>query len=156
MKQIQSDLAELGKSHPCLAGVGQAQIVVRGANEPENVLCGFQFQKNTHTAATVARIYQAPNKDGCILRVWVNNIIADPPWDPRGRASARFFVHEIGTLTHYILHLSEENNDLYKTVRALIKQRFKEMCDEMKKLQTAEDKAAEEDLVMPEDHVLKP
>lgn len=152
VKQIQSDLAALAgrhswlaaftNSHPCLAGIGQSKIEVPGANEPEKVLCRLELEKNTHSVETVVGIHQEPNKDGCILRVWVNNIV--PPCDWRGIVSARFFVNEMEMRANYQLSLSKKNSDLAKTVRALILKRFKEMCEEMKKLQTAEDKAAEE------------
>ena len=143
VKQIQSELMALGRRHPCLAGVGQAQIVLPGANETEKVLCGLEFMKNTHSVETAARMYQAPNRDGCVLRLWVNNIIAFPPWNPIGHMPARLLVHEIEVRANYTIGLSEENSELKKLVRDLLDKRFKEMSDEMKKLQTAEDKAAD-------------
>lgn len=145
IKQIQSDLTALAEDHPAIAGVGKARIEVPGTSEPEKVLCGLALEKNTHSVETVSGIHQEPNEDGCILRVWVNNIIAFPPsWDRRGSISVCFLVHEMEVQANYLLSLSKENKGLAKTVRVLIERRYKEMCDEMKKLQTAEDKAAEE------------
>ena len=143
VKQIQSELAALTKSHPCLAGIGQAQIELRNANETEKVLCGLEFKKNTHFVETASGRYLEPDKDGCILRVWVNNICAFSYFDRRGGVSVGFLVHEIEMRANYFLSVSEENNDLYKTVRALIEKRFKEMSNEMKKLQTAQDRTAD-------------
>jgi len=143
VKQIHTELAVLVRNNPVLLGVGRAPIEVRGANKPEHVMCGFEFMRNTHMVQTASGGHLEPDKDGCVLRVWASNIIAYTPWDKRGRDSACFLVHEIEMRASYRLWLSEENNDLDKTVRALIDQRFKEMCDEMKKLQTAEDKAAD-------------
>lgn len=142
VKQIQSDLAALAGRHPWLAGIGQSKIEVPGANEPEKVLCRLELEKNTHSVETVAGIHQEPNTDGCILRVSVNNLV--PPCDWRGIVSARFLINEMEMRATYHLVLSKENSDLAKTVRALILKRFKEMCEEMKKLQTTEDKTAEE------------
>ena len=140
VKLIQSDLASLVKDHPVLAGVGQTKTEVPNANETEKVLCRLWLEKNTHSVETAAGTHLEPDKGGCILGVCVNNIV--PPWDSRGHLVARFLVHEMEIRVTYTLKLSKENNGLYKPVRALIVQRYRAMCNEMKALQTAEDKAA--------------
>ncbi len=142
VKQIQSELAALAKSHSCLDGVGQAKIEVPAGNETGKVMCGLEFVKNTHPVQMPSGTYQRPDKEGCVLCVGAYNIIAKPDWYRRSGESARLLAHEIEMRASYGLILSEKHNDLDKTVRALIDQRFKEMCDEMKKLQTAEDKNA--------------
>ena len=143
LKQIQTELAALAKHHPCLAGVGQAQTESRGAKETEKVLCGLSFQKSTHMFEAPSAVVPLPNKDGCVLYVWVHNILADRPPERSSDHSDWFLVHEIEIHAVYLLRLSKENKDLDKTVRALIDERVKEMCVEMKKLQTAEDKTAD-------------
>jgi hypothetical protein len=142
VKQIQSELAALTKSHPCLAGIGQARIELPSANETEKILCGLSFEKSTHMVEVPSGGYQEPDKDGCVLIVWVHNILASYPPDRRDNFSDQFLVHEIEMRAYYFLRLSEENKELNTTVRALLDQRVKEMCDELKKLQTTEDKKA--------------
>ncbi len=141
VKQIQSELAVLAKRHPCLDGIGQAQIELTSADETGKVLCGLSFRKSTHWVETMSAILPRPDKNGCVLYVWVNNILAFRPPETSADHSDWFLVHEIEIHAAYLLRFAEENKDLDKTVRALIGQRFREMCDEMKQLQTAEDKA---------------
>lgn len=143
VKQLQFELAALAKRHPVLAGIGQAQIELPGAKETEKVLCGLSFRKSTKTVEVPSGSIEKPDKDGCVLYVWVQNILANSPPERSSSFLEFFLVHEIEMRVHYLLRLSEENKDIDKTMRALIGQRIKEMCDEMKKLQTAEDKAAD-------------
>ena len=142
VKLIQSELAALAKSNPCLAGISEAQIEVPSANETGRVLCGLEFRKSTHLTETMSETIQGPDKKGCVLYVWVHNILASRPPERSSDFIDWFLVHEIEIHEAYLLRLSEQNKDLDKTARMLIDQRVKEMCDEMKKLQTAQDKAA--------------
>lgn len=143
VKQLQSDLVSLAKRYPVLAGIGQAPIELPGAKEAEKLLCGLTFQKNTKTVEVPSGSIEKPDKDGCVLYVWVQNILASSPPERSSNFSNRFLIHEIEMNVSYLLRLSEENKDLDKAVRALLDQRVKEMCIELKKLQTAEDKAAD-------------
>ena len=143
VKQIQSELAVLAKRHACVDGIGQAQIELPGAAETGKVMCGLRFQKSTHRVETMSASIPLPDKNGCVLYVWVHNILASSPIEPNCDHSDWFLVHEIEIHAAYWLRFSEENKDLDKTVRALIDERVKEMCVEMKKLQTAEDKTAD-------------
>ncbi|MFA5192457.1 MAG: hypothetical protein WC740_17260 [Verrucomicrobiia bacterium] len=142
VKQIQSELATLGKRYPALAGVGQTQIELSSPREAEKVLCGLSFQKNTRPVAVPSGVYAEPDKDGCVLIVWVHNILASSSPRRHSDMSDWFLVHEIELHASYLLRLSENDKHIEKDLRALIERHIKEMCAEMKKLQTAEDKAA--------------
>lgn len=143
VKLIQAELTALGKREQVLAGIGQTQIELGGVKETGKVLCGLSFVKNTHVVEVPSGMVQEPDKDGCVLTVWVHNILASSPPQRQTDKSDWFLVHEIEIHASYLLRLSENNRKFGKDLRALIEQRIKEMCDEMKKLQTAEDKAAD-------------
>ena len=144
LNQIQSDLVIHGKSYPSLIGIGQAQLEVSKGNETGKVVCGLYFQNNTQQIKMPSGWYPQPNKDGCVVCVWVRNILADRPPDRRYNWSRAFLVHEMEMEVYCLVRFSEQNRDIEESVRALIEKRIKDMCEEMKKLQTAEDKAAGE------------
>ena len=145
VKHIQSELAALAKRHSCLTGIEQAEVERPDPHEMEHVLCGLIFRKKTHTIRVPSGWTSEPDKDGCVLYVWVRNILANKPPLRSSNYSDAFLIHGIEIRADYFLLLSEENKDLDRTVRALIDQRIREMCDEMKKLQTAEDKSADKE-----------